>query len=229
MVDFGGAIKKPFANSKNMLIGMILAAIPIVQLLVEGYALKNAEEVIKGKKALKLWAVGDIVEYIVKLIISWIISIIYFIIPAILIGIGLGSAFLNMIGSQATSTDPTAMLQVFMQSLAVGGPFLVIGAILGILAALALPMAYMKWLKAGKIGAALNVVDVVKSCLTADYIVTLIVAIIYSFVLVMILGLIAGVLLLVPFIGFILSALVFGLAMFAVQVSVMSMFAETVK
>jgi len=59
------------------------------------------------------------------------------------------------------------------------GPILAIGAILWIIAALILPMAIAKWLKAGNIGAALNVKDVIKNALSVEYIITLLVLTLY--------------------------------------------------
>jgi len=230
MVDFGKAIGKPFSNTTTLIIGMILAAIPVVNILVTGYALKIAQETIKGKGALISWKVGDIVDYIIKFIMSAIISIVYMIIPLILIAIGLGAALFGFISNNAMGmSDPNASLALITSSLAVGGPFIVIGVILAVLAALVLPMANMKWLKSGSFGAAFNVGDVIKSCLTADYIVVLIVSSVYAIVLLVVLGAIAGALMMVPAIGFILGALVMGLASFAVSVTTMSLFAQTVK
>lgn len=229
MVDFVKAIQKPFSDNKNMLIGMVIGAVPVLNLLVSGYALKNAEDTIKGKKGLTLWAVKDVVEYIVKLIISAVISIVYLIIPMILIGIGFGSAMLSVISNGLVSNDPNAMAQVFLNALAVGGPLIILGVILGVIAALLTPMANMKWLKSGKVMAAFNIADVVKNALTADYIVTLIVVILYGMILMIVAGIIAGLLGLIPIIGIILTMLVMGLATVALSVSSMSMFAQTVK
>ena len=226
MVDFGNAIKKPFSDKKTMLIGLILGAIPVVNLLIGGYALKVAEDTIKGNTAIRKWVVGDIVEYITKLIMSVIISIVYLIIPLIIIVIGIGTAAVNLLPALTTGTiDPT----VFMTALGAGGAIVLVGVILAVLVSLALPMAIMKWLKAGSMGAAFKIGDVVKSCLTGDYIITWIVVIIYSVILTAILGLIAGLLGMIPYIGIVLSMLVLGLLTFSLSVTEYSMFAQTVK
>ena len=54
MVDYVEAIKKPFSDLKTLAIGTILSAIPLVNLLASGFALKVAEDTIKGKSIEKL-------------------------------------------------------------------------------------------------------------------------------------------------------------------------------
>ncbi|MFA5763792.1 MAG: DUF4013 domain-containing protein [archaeon] len=229
MVDIMAAIKKPFSDKKTMGIGLVLSAIPVVNLLVEGYALKIAQETIKGKNSLIPFAIGDIVEYILNFIKAIVIGIVYMIVPLIVMGIGIGSAAAGILSNASALSNPDVALELVMQNLAVGGPIILIGALLALIAALILPMAMMKWLKAGKVMAAFAVVDVIKNALTADYIIAIVVAVIYSMILTIVLGIIAAVLGLIPVIGFVLVMLVMGLASFATQVTTMSMVAQTVK
>lgn len=224
MVDYLENIKKPFSDIKTLIIGTILALIPIVNLLVSGYALKVAEDTIKGKNALREFAVNDIVDYIIKVILSVVIGIVYMIIPLVLIGIGIGGAFLSALSNPAALSDPSALMTTFAGALGAGGIFIAIGGLLGVIAALILPMAMVKWLKAGSLGAAFNIGDVVKSALTSKYIITLIVALIYSLVAGAVAAALAGLLAITVILPFI----ILGLANFITSVSVMSMYAQTV-
>ncbi len=225
MVDYLDNIKKPFSDVKTLLIGTILLIIPIVNLLVSGYVLKVAEDTIKGKNKLREFAISDIVEYIVKFVFSAIIGIVYMIVPLVIIGIGVGGAFVSMLSDPLALADPMAATELIMNSLAAGGIFIAIGAILMLIAAILLPMAIMKWLKAGSLGAAFNIADVAKNALTANYLITLVVAIVYSIVVSIVAALIAGLLA----ITVVLPLIVMAFAGFITNVAVMSMYAQTVK
>lgn len=222
MVDYVEAIKKPFSDLKTLAIGTILSAIPLVNLLASGFALKVAEDTIKGKKALRSFAVDDIVEYIIKVIMAFVISLVYMIIPTIILGIGIGAGVTALIGGM---TDPNAAGEAIAATLALGGPFILIGVLLMIIASFLLPMAMMKWLKAGKIGAAFKVGEVVKSALTLKYIITLVVIVIYAAIV----GTIAGILSTLLAITVILPILIMGLVSFIMSVTTMTMCAEASK
>jgi hypothetical protein len=230
MVDFMGAIKKPFSDMKTLGIGTILGAIPGVNLLVVGYALKVAEDTTKGDTKLRAWAVGDIIDYIIKVILMLIIEIVYYIIPVILVAVGIGGAIMTLITSLSSGiTNPTILMQTVMASLATGAPLIIIGVILGIIAAIMMPMALMKWIKSGSVLAAFNVIAVIKNVLTVDYILALIVSIVYIMVLCIAAIIIELILGMIPIIGFILILLVNGLLIFLISTTMYSIIAQTVK
>lgn len=156
---------------------------------------------------------------------SVVISIVYMIIPLVLIGVGIGGAVLTLMSDMTALSDPMTAIEVFSGALITGGPLIIIGALLGLIAALMLPMALMKWLKAGSLTAAFNISDVAKNVLTADYIITLIVAIIYG----MVVTAVAGILIALTTITIIRPIIIMGLVSFIMSVSVYSMIAETVK
>ncbi len=241
MVDFGECIKKPFSDMKTLLVGMIIGAIPIVNILLSGFILKVAEDTTKGKNKLRSWAAGDILDYIVKAILAAIVGIVYFIIPIILIFLGIGSALFAILGTLLPSMDPNALgsgtppavdpmtiVSALLNGASAGAPLIIIGIILAIIAALILPMAIMKWLKSGSLAAAFNVPAVIKNCLTGKYIIALIVGAILAIIIGAILSAIGMVLLLIPIVGFILMALVSGLSSYIVGVMYYSMLAQTV-
>jgi hypothetical protein len=80
MVNYTEAMKKPFSDLKTLGIGSIIGAIPIVNMLISGYGAKTAEDVMGKKNKLRAWAVGDVMDYIIKLIMMIIIQIVYMIV-----------------------------------------------------------------------------------------------------------------------------------------------------
>jgi hypothetical protein len=227
MVDYMSAIKKPFSDLKTLGIGAVLGAIPVVNLLVSGYAVKTAEDVISKKNNLRKWALNDIVEYIIKLVMALIIGIVYMIIPGIVIAVGVGGAILTGLASYAA--DPSALTTTLMSSLAVGAPIILVGVLLALIAAFLTPVAIMKWLKSGSIMSAFGLLTVIKSALTIDYIVTLIVVIIYAIVLMIIAGIITLILAIIPVIGALLGMIVMGGVSFALAVTEYTLIAQVVK
>jgi hypothetical protein len=230
MVNYIDAIKKPFSDLKTLGIGAIVGAIPIVSLLNAGYGLKTAEDVMSKKNKLRAWSLSDLGEYIIKVIMMIIITIVYMIVPVIVIAVGVGAAIATALPAILSGAgDMTAVVSAIMPSLMVGGPIILIGALLALIAAFLLPMATMKWLKKGKIGAAFSIGSVVKNALTIDYIVSLIVIFVYAIILSLVAGLISGILGLIPIIGFILSLIIMGGVSFALGVTEYTILAQVVK
>ncbi len=230
MVDFVEAMKKPFSDLKTLGIGAIIGAIPLVGLLITGYGAKTAEDVMGKKNKLRAWKVADLGEYIIKLIMMIIIQIAYMIIPGIIIVIGVGSAILTALPTiMASSGDLNAIAGSILPSLAVGGPIIIVGFILLLVAAFLLPMATMKWLKKGKIGAAFGLGSIIKNALTLDYIVALIVIFVYAIILVLVAGVISGILGLIPVLGTILGLVVMGGVAFALTTTEYTILAQVVK
>jgi hypothetical protein len=226
MVDFGSAIKKPFMNSKTLAIGAVIGLIPIVSLLINGYGLKIAEKTIKGKKDLIEWSFDSLSDYVIKAIMSIIIMLGYLIIPLIIIGAGIMTLMSGFIGQLASGTvDYSSMINMSMSA----GPIVAIGGILMLAAIFVIPMAMMKWLKKGNVGAAFNIMNVVKNALTTDYIIAWLFIIVYGIVVGFIVGIISAILLLIPVLGWILLLVLNGALSFIMTVTMMSVFAQTVK
>ena len=227
MVEYMEAIKKPFSDLKTLGIGAVLGAIPIVNLLVSGYAAKTAEDTMAKKNKLRAWKFDDAVEYLIKAIMMIVISIVYSIVPLIIIGAGVGGAVIAAISSGIS--NPETMLTALLGSLAVGAPIILIGVILLIIAAFLTPMAIMKWLQKGNLGAAFNIMDVIKNALTANYIISFILIIVIAIVYSAVAAIISGILALIPVIGFIIALLISGAISFAISVTSYTIFAQTVK
>lgn len=55
MVNYSEAFKRPFSDWKNLLIGIVLGIIPIVNFMVLGYTLECVKTAMKGKFVLPKW------------------------------------------------------------------------------------------------------------------------------------------------------------------------------
>lgn len=219
MVEYIEAIKKPFADLKTFAIGSVLGAIPLANLVVSGYGLKTAEDVMNKKNKLRKWSFDDLGEYVIKIIKYFIISFAYMLIPGIILVVGIGGALFAGIANYAA--NPEAIGQAIMSSLLVGAPILLLGAILMAVACFLLPMAIMKWLKSGSLKSAIGLGAIVKNSLTADYIISLAVIIVYAILLMIPVAILA----VIPLIG-ILAA---GAYAFCMSVTSYTILAQTVK
>lgn len=230
MVDYIEAIKKPFSDLKTLGIGAILGAIPLANLLNSGYALKTAENVMSKKNKLRVWKLDDLGDYIVKVIMAIIITLAYMIIPLIIMGIGLGAALVTALPIILSgTTDATTLMNAIWPSLMVGGPIILIGGILALIAMFLLPIATLKWIKKSKLSAAFAIGSVLKNALTLDYIIAIIVITVYVFVILIITGIIGGILGFIPIIGWILNMLIMGGTSFAILVTEYTILAQIVK
>jgi len=226
MVDYAKAIMKPFSNMTTLVIGMVIGAIPVLNLLVTGYGLKVGQKTIKGDSKLPEWSVGDLVDYIVKLIMYIIIVIVYLLPGAIITAVGA----LPIIGAiisaaMSGSMDPT----IFMSALASGGVLMLIGVLILLIGAILSIMAIASYLASNNIMAAFNVGKVLKKTLTASFIISLIVLIIYGMVLAFIVGVITVILMLIPVIGWLLIWLLTGALMYIASVTSWTIFGEVFK
>ena len=226
MVDYAKAIMKPFSNMTTLVIGMVIGAIPVLNLLVTGYGLKVGQKTIKGDSKLPEWSVGDLVDYIVKLIMYIIIVIVYLLPGAIITAVGA----LPIIGAiisaaMSGSMDPT----IFMSALASGGVLMLIGVLILLIGAILSIMAIASYLASNNIMAAFNVGKVLKKTLTASFIISLIVLIIYSIVLAFIVGIITVILMLIPILGWLLVMLLSGALMYIASVTAWTVFGEVFK
>lgn len=230
MVEYIEAIKKPFSDLKTLGIGSIIAAIPLVNLLVNGYGAATAQDVLKKKNKLREWKLNDLKDYIIKLLIVLVIQITYVIIPIIIILAGVGTAIATALPTILNSAgDPTAIVNSLMPSIIAGGPIILIGGLLLLVSAFLAPIATMKWIKKDKLGAAFEIGKVVKNALTIDYILSLIVIFGYTIILGLLVGIITGILALIPVIGWVLAWIITGGMTFALTTTQFTILAQVVK
>lgn len=211
MVDYGGAIKKPFTNIPSLVIGIIVGIIPIVNILNIGFGLQTAQKTLNGDKTLASWK--EIADIIVKAIAGIVIAIIYYVPALIVAGIGLVSSFDKIVES---FSSPSA--EAFTALISSAGPFFIVVLLLALIAMFLLPMAVISFLKNG-FGKAFALGTIVKKALTGKYILSWIVVIVWSIVLFIVFFILS----LVPLVGAFIGA---GLLSYAITVTEYSIFAE---
>jgi hypothetical protein len=186
-IDFVEALKRPFSDAKKVLTGAVLGIIPIVNLTVVGYALNSTREEEKG--GLPEWKdFGDLFK---KGLMAAVIGFMLFL-PALIVLFGtLGgvifSPTMSVIfgGIPMDTWDKLATGQVtdiqiegwfaknwtqFIPLFTNAAPFILLGALLGVVAFYIMPAAILGWFKEGRIGAAFSG-DTLKTTLTLDYLV----------------------------------------------------------
>lgn len=190
-VDFVKALRRPFSDTKKLFIGSLLGIIPIVNFTVIGYTLTStgiSKE--NGKRdGLPEWEnYGDLFK---KGLVAAIIGIILFL-PAVLVLFGtVGTVIISpamslIFGGLPMETwDKLAAGQItdmqiqdwfaqnwtqFIPLLTNAVPFLLLGAMMGLVAYYILPAALLGWLKEDRFSAAFTW-KVVKTTATLDYLV----------------------------------------------------------
>lgn len=211
MVEYMAHIKKPFSDIKTLVIGTVIGIIPIVSLLNTGFGLVSANNYLSGNKSLAEWKTDSIVDMLTKAIMSIIVSFVYLLPAMIVFGIVFGGSALSILGGGDVGA--------IYGTIAVLGLFGILGALLVFVGLLMIPMALMNMLKNG-FGAAFSFGTVLKKVFTGKYIVTIIVSMVYMFVL----AILFGVLSIIPIIG---SLVGIGLMSFLGNATVMPMYAET--
>lgn len=187
MVDFVEAIKLPFTNIKDTVVGIILFAIPIINLLALGYVYETAKNTMKGKMQLAQWTNWS--KLFVQGLLSVIISIIYAIPALIVAGVFIGLPLLQALPGLMTG-DMTALTAQF-STMGIG---IILTIILGLFMVLWSPIAVLHYINTGKFGSAFQLGTITKKVLTGTYIIAWIVSIVCFLV-------ISAILAMIPFIG----------------------------
>lgn len=190
-IDFVKALKRPFSDSKKFLTGAVLGIIPIVNLTVVGYTLKSTgltKENVE-RDSLPEWEnYGDLFK---KGLVAAVIGLILFL-PALLVFFGtmggvVFSPTMSVIfgGIPMETWDKLAAGQIgdmqienwfarnwtqFIPLFTGAVPFLLLGALLAVVAFYVMPAAILGWLKEGRIGAAFSL-DNLRTTVTLDYLV----------------------------------------------------------
>jgi len=205
MVDYAAAIKKPFEDMETLLIGIVISAIPIINLLTLGYLVGAGRNLLNGKNALPKWDPEKLVQYIKDMIFGAIIYIIYMIPAGIVLAIGGGLAIAQILASAGSADIMSSMLGVFLT----GGIFALIGGLLYFVGELLCSMGLFSYLKANKLKSAFQIKALVKKILTVNYWSTLIVLVIYSVIVSIVASIIAGIIAFIPILGLLIAPMVF--------------------
>ena len=158
-MNIGMAIGKPFSNIKNLIIGLVLLMIPLVNgLIIPGYLLRVATKTINKDNALP--GFENIVDLVVNSIKLGVVVVIYLVLYMIVTFVLL---MIPYVGS----------LLSLLLSIAFG--FILVSAV-------------MTLAKAGSIGGSLNVPEVAKKAFKMDFIIAVIVGGIISGIILGVVG-----------------------------------------
>ncbi len=187
-------IKFPSKDSEwiqKVLIGGVVAIIPIVNLIAGGYFLKVMKGAMDGKPGIPKW--DDWGNLFMNGLMAAIIGLIYMIIPILILVVSAG----NIIGA-AISENPEMLFTAIAGAL---GGFL-IAALLALIFGFLLPMALSMYVRENNFGAAFRVSEVISRIRSVfgDYLTV--------FVIVIFLYLVIGVLSGIPLLGFLI--MIFG-------------------
>lgn len=202
------SIKYPTSDWKKVLIlgalflaSILVITIPITIPLVLGYGFRALKASIAGADDLPDF--DEWGEMFVDGLKVFVVQFVYFLIPALIIIIGSWAsiAALFATASSGVVTDPTAFLGIMSFTVIIGG---IVAIIFGLIATIALAnMAYND----SELGAAFRfseIMEIISQIGWVDYIIWYVVIIIIS----MIIGFIAGILSIIPILGFLIAILV---------------------
>ena len=223
MVDYGGALKKPFQDITKLIIGIVLSIIPILSFFATGYLVETAKKTLAKDNNLPEWTNWG--GLFVSGLSVFVISIIYFI-PAIIvafiglapvIGAVMGTITAAMASGDVAAISSTAImnaaLPAIMSSMASAMVFFLIAAILAFVAGFLLPMAQVFYAKEG-FGGAFKVGSILKACLTGNYIVSWIIIIVIGMIL-------SGILAILPIVGSAIATFYIGIASYTIFAQVL--------
>ncbi len=187
--------KRLLSDGGRLIILIVLDIIPIVNWIVIGYAARVLKESPGPGTPPKLEKYGEMFVDGAKVTFA---SLIYMLVPVILIATGASSLFAGMLSLQGGFAAPSVMLG------GTGVILLLVGILLGIilLVLLAAGMAHM--LKTGKFGKAFafgEILRIIRGIGWGKYIAWIVVLVIIS----MIIGGVAG---LIPYVGWVISAII---------------------
>ncbi len=196
-MDIMEEIKFPSKDSEwiqKVLIGGIVAIIPIVNLIAGGYFLKVMKGAMDAKPVMPKW--DDWGNLFMNGLIAAIIGLIYMIIPILILLVSAGSIIAAVVSAISGNTE--------MMFAAMAGAFggILIAGLLALIFGFLLPMALSMYVRENSFGAALRFGEVISriKSVFGDYLTVFVILIVLYFVL--------GVLSAIPFIGFLI--MIFG-------------------
>lgn len=187
--------KRLLSDGGRLIILIVLDIIPIVNWIVVGYAARVLRESPATEVPPKLERYGEMFVDGAKVFFA---SLIYMLIPIILIATGGASLFAGLLSMQGSVVVPSVMLG------GAGAVLLLVGVLSGIILLLLLAVGMAHMLKTGKFGKAFafgEILSIIRSIGWGKYIRWIVVLLIISIVL----GGVAG---LIPYVGWVISAVI---------------------
>ncbi len=228
-MNIGAAIGKPFGNIKNLIIGIILLIIPVVNVLtIPGYLIRVAGKTMNNDNTLPSF--GNFGELIIDSIKYLVISIVLMIPAMVVLFIAVGSIVISAI-SAAAMAGSTDMIQqelttVILGGLAAASGLIVLGVILAVLGMILIISGVLNYAKTRQFEKAFAIKENLRNFFTGSFIIAIIVAIVLSIVLAIIVGIITGLVAFVPDVGFWLVLIIMTIFEFVLAVIAWTIMAE---
>jgi MFS family permease len=187
--------KRLLGDGGRLILLIVLDIIPIVNWIVIGYAARVLRESPGTEAPPKLEKYGEMFVDGAKVTFA---SLIYMLVPTILIATGASSLFAGMLSLQGGFAAPNVMLG------GAGVVLLLVGIILGIILLLLLAAGMAHMLKTGKFGKAFafgEILRIIRGIGWGKYIAWIVVLVIISIII----GGVAG---LIPYVGWVISAII---------------------
>ena len=209
-MDILNALKRPFTNIKNLVIGLVVSYIPILNIITLGYFVRCARSTMHGKNTLPDWI--GIKDLLKDMLSAFFISLSYLIIP---IGILLFLNFNLENFDQLLGMLLTFSIRDLISALSTLEPlypvlFLLWG-LLTVLASLLIPISIMRFIEFGRIDKPfmIRVREVLKKAATSNYLIAFVLVFIGSAILRWIFSF-------VPFVGSAISSFLIGVISFTI-------------
>ncbi len=176
MVGYVEAIKKPFSDVKTLVIGTVLGLIPIVSLIVSGFAFEVAKRTQNKNDSWPGFTENNVVEYLINAVKLLVLGLVYSIPALVLMIIG----GFTMLSSVLTGDVSNLVSLVFGAT----GIFVVLGFFIELIVLFVfLPMAAQFLIKENSLKAGFKFKAILKKVFTGTYWISLIILIIYNLVL----------------------------------------------
>jgi len=201
-MNFKNAVKRPFQDTKTLIIGMIIMLIPIVNFTVgAGYFLECARTSLK--KDNKLPEFKDWKNLFMKGMGAFVISLVYAIPIFIVLLLTIGSTLLTGGVSALFNDGGIAALN----ALATLGMGMVVTVVVALIISILSSAAMIRYAEKGNLGAAFEFVAIAKKAFTGEYIAAWLLAMVYTLLVVFVFSLL-------PFVGAMVAAFITGVTMY---------------
>jgi hypothetical protein len=186
MVNYSNALKKPFLNIGNLIIGILLSILPVIRWFAKGYILENSglsKNRVPINKYPKWQDWGDL---FVKGLLSSVIAVVYFIPAIVVLLLGAIAVFTSLVVNFISTntfdaiikgqTSPDLIQKLIQQnwttilpSLIAILPIVLLAVLLGILAFYLIPVATLSYISTNDFGQSFNLTRVFKKAFRTKY------------------------------------------------------------
>lgn len=191
--DYTTAFEKPFTNVKNLLIGILLSILPIINWFAIGFAMK-CSGVGKTKPSKKMPEWKNFGDLFTKGFFASLISLIYMIPAIIILAFSLGGVLVTYFSqipmdqiANKTSEEVQVILQPIIDStapaLVAAIPFILLALLLAFLAAYVLPIAILSYLEKENFSEAFKIKKIFSKSFKINYFAVWLVSILASMIL----------------------------------------------